>query len=285
MRTGSTVLHHADWKYRTTPCGLEVPFHIMRTGSTALHHADWKYRTTPCGLEVPHYTMRTGSTALHHADWKYRTTIHMKEIYFIRHGQTDYNKRRIIQGSGIDSDLNEVGQAQAKAFYDAYKSVGFEVVFISALKRTQQTVVHFIDDKILTEEWKQLNEMGWGDNEGKASSEAAHETYKNMIASWGRGDFDASMPNGESARQLVSRLTEFVEHLKTRPEKRILVCSHGRAMLCLLTILNNQHPREMENYEHSNVGLYKVIFDGETFDMILENDTKHLETREVRQER
>jgi len=208
----------------------------------------------------------------------------MKEIYFIRHGQTDYNKRRIIQGSGIDSDLNEVGQAQAKAFYDAYKSVGFEVVFISALKRTQQTVVHFIDEKILTEEWKQLNEMGWGDNEGKASSEAAHETYKNMIASWGRGDFDASMPNGESARQLVSRLTEFVEHLKIRPEKRILVCSHGRAMLCLLTILNNQHPREMENYKHSNVGLYKVIFDGETFDMILENDTKHLETREVRQE-
>lgn len=201
----------------------------------------------------------------------------MKEIYFIRHGQTDYNKRRIIQGSGIDSDLNETGRAQGRAFYEAYKSVGFEVIFVSALKRTRQTVVDFIGKKIPTEEWKQLNEMGWGDNEGKESSEAAHETYKNMIASWSRGELDASMPNGESARQLISRLTEFVEHLKTRPEKRILVCTHGRAMLCVMTLLKNEHPREMENYKHSNVGLVKATFDGETFEVVLENCTKHLE--------
>jgi len=182
-----------------------------------------------------------------------------------------------MQGSGIDSDLNEVGRAQGRAFYETYKSVGFEVIFVSALKRTRQTVADFTGEKIPTEEWKQLNEMGWGDNEGKTTTEAAHKTYKNMIASWNRGELDVGMPNGETAQQLISRLTEFVEHLKTRPEKRILVCSHGRAMLCLLTLLNNQHPREMENYKHSNVGLYKVIFDGETFNMTLENDTKHLE--------
>ncbi|MFT5802452.1 MAG: broad specificity phosphatase PhoE, partial [Nonlabens sp.] len=32
-----------------------------------------------------------------------------QEWYFIRHGQTDYNLRGIVQGSGIDSELNENG--------------------------------------------------------------------------------------------------------------------------------------------------------------------------------
>ncbi len=201
----------------------------------------------------------------------------MKEIYFIRHGQTDYNKRHIIQGSGIDSSLNETGRTQGRAFYEYYKDSGFEVVFTSALQRTRQTVADFIDEKIPTEEWKQLNEIGWGDSEGKESTPGDRKFYMDMISEWAVGNLDASMKNGESARQLIDRLTEFVEHLKTRPENRILVCTHGRSMRCLMTILKNEHPREMEKYKHANTGLFKATFDGETFDVVLENDTRHLE--------
>ena len=38
----------------------------------------------------------------------------MKEIYFIRHGQTDENSLGIRQGSEINSELNELGRQQAK---------------------------------------------------------------------------------------------------------------------------------------------------------------------------
>jgi len=41
-----------------------------------------------------------------------------KTIYFIRHGETEYNKLGIVQGSGVDSELNENGRAQAQAFYN-----------------------------------------------------------------------------------------------------------------------------------------------------------------------
>ena len=33
-----------------------------------------------------------------------------KWIYIIRHGETDYNKAGMVQGSGIDSDLNDLGR-------------------------------------------------------------------------------------------------------------------------------------------------------------------------------
>ena len=48
----------------------------------------------------------------------------IKDIYLIRHGETDYNRLGVVQGSGIDADLNELGQRQAKAFFDHYHRDG-----------------------------------------------------------------------------------------------------------------------------------------------------------------
>jgi probable phosphoglycerate mutase len=63
-----------------------------------------------------------------------------KEIYLIRHGETEYNKKGIVQGSGIDADLNETGRNQAEAFHRKYGDVAFQKVYTSALVRTHQTV-------------------------------------------------------------------------------------------------------------------------------------------------
>ena len=52
-----------------------------------------------------------------------------KEIYIIRHGQTDYNLKGIVQGRGVDSVLNETGEEQAKKFHEKYKEHDFDVVF------------------------------------------------------------------------------------------------------------------------------------------------------------
>lgn len=40
----------------------------------------------------------------------------VKNIYIIRHGQTDFNVRQVVQGRGINSNLNDKGIQQAKLF-------------------------------------------------------------------------------------------------------------------------------------------------------------------------
>ena len=49
----------------------------------------------------------------------------------------------IVQGRGMDTELNEKGRAQAEAFYQAYKDVPFDKIYTSTLKRTHQTVQNF----------------------------------------------------------------------------------------------------------------------------------------------
>lgn len=107
------------------------------------------------------------------------------------------------------------------------------------------------------------------------------EAYKQLISEWGKGNFNASLQDGESAKELAERSQRFIDSLKTRPEKLILVCSHGRALRCLMCCVKGQHLREMENYRHSNTGLFKVHWDGK-YTVEFENDTRHLEEQEIK---
>ena len=48
-----------------------------------------------------------------------------KEIYIIRHGETDYNRQGIVQGQGVDTSLNDLGRRQASAFFEHYRHIDF----------------------------------------------------------------------------------------------------------------------------------------------------------------
>lgn len=200
-----------------------------------------------------------------------------KTIYIVRHGETDLNRQRIVQGSGVDASINETGQQQAQAFFDYYKNIGFEVVITSSLRRTHETMAPFIQTGLPWEKYPEINEIGWGIHEGKKGTPELARQYQRIIGEWQQGNYQAKLPQGESAMEMKTRLSHFVEHLKSRPEKTMLVCSHGRAMRCLMCVLRGEHLREMENYHHANTGLYKVIYHQGNFDFELINDTSHLE--------
>lgn len=198
-----------------------------------------------------------------------------KTIYIIRHGQTDYNKMGIVQGSGVDSSLNEVGRAQGQAFFDYYKNIPFEVVLTSTLKRTQQTVQNFIDQDIKWETFSDINEICWGDHEGRKATVESRNLYMSIVNDWNNGKYDTRLPNAESAAEMGERLNKFVQHLKSRPEKLILICSHGRAMRALMCLLTGQELSQMQHFHHSNTGLYLFEYENEEFELLLSNDKRH----------
>ena len=60
-------------------------------------------------------------------------------IYFVRHGETDFNLFNISQGQ-LDTSLNETGIKQAKTIAKKLKDKNFDVIFCSSLKRARQTL-------------------------------------------------------------------------------------------------------------------------------------------------
>jgi len=199
-----------------------------------------------------------------------------KTIYIIRHGQTDFNLKRIIQGSGIDSSLNETGRNQAKLFYEAYQDLNFELVVTSALQRTHQTVNPFIEKNIPWIQMPELNEINWGIHEGKEGTPAMMKNYDHITSEWRAGNYNIGIEKGESAQVLMDRLNKFIETIEQREEKLILVCSHGRAMRCLICLLDGKPIKHMDDYGHHNTGLYIVQQKDNKFEIITSNDISHL---------
>jgi len=201
-----------------------------------------------------------------------------KTIYLIRHGETEFNKDGIVQGSGIDSSLNENGIKQAKLFYNSYKHVDFDHVYVSALKRTYESIADFID--IENREYSslcQLNEICWGDFEGNKPEAKSREVYYETIKSWKKGFYENKMNNGESPQEVQNRLKNALEIIMQNMEhENILLCMHGRAMKIMLCTLLDISLSKMEKFSHSNLCLYRLKMENNKWKIIDHNNTDHL---------
>ncbi len=200
-----------------------------------------------------------------------------KELYIIRHGQTDHNLKGIVQGKGVNLPLNELGQRQAQAFFEAYKDVPFEGIYTSTLLRAQQTIYPFRDIGHSYEIFSELDEISWGEMEGTHMVMETSDIFKHLIDEWRAGNIDASPAGGESPRILQERQKRFIDHVLHTPDRNILISMHGRAIRCLLCTLTDTPLSRMEEFPHVNLTLYKVnlMADG-TFVVEKFNDQEHL---------
>lgn len=203
----------------------------------------------------------------------------VKDIYLIRHGETAFNRLGMVQGSGIDSDLNELGQQQAASFFEFYKDLDFDKIYTSKLKRTHQSVQGFIDKGISWEQHEGLNEISWGNKEGKESTEEDQTYYKNLVKTWRAGHTDIPSEEGESPLQVLERQKPVIDIMLSRTEERnILIAMHGRAMRVLLTYLFDKPLHHMDEFRHTNLCLYRIQYhysEGK-FKLIDACNTEHL---------
>ena len=201
-----------------------------------------------------------------------------RTIFLLRHGQTDFNVRGIVQGSGVDSSLNDTGRRQAARFFAAYGHVPFDKVYTSALRRTHESVQQFLDLGLPHEAHAGLNEISWGVREGTRITMEEDEEYRRVLAGWNAGDTHARLLGGESPEEVAARQRPFIELLKARDDERtVLVCLHGRALRVLLCQLLNYPLSCMEGFEHSNLCLYKLEYTGSVFTVRNFLDVSHLQ--------
>jgi broad specificity phosphatase PhoE len=200
-----------------------------------------------------------------------------KELYIIRHGETELNRLGIVQGRGVNTDLNDTGRAQAAAFYERYKDIPFQKIYTSNLKRTHQTVKGFIDAGIPWEQLAGLDELAWGEWEGKPNDENAIAAFKSIMEKWEDGDYDAMFDGGESPNMVQARQKQAMDYITSKTEEKlILICMHGRAMRLLLCLLMNKPLSEMGDFPHQNTTLYRLELTEGQYTITDFNNTDHL---------
>lgn len=196
------------------------------------------------------------------------------KIYIIRHAETEYNKKGIIQGSEVDSDINHVGESQANSFYEYYKDINFDKIYVSDLKRTFQTIRRFTENGLSYEKLKEFNEISWGINQGKSDD---LEDYARLIDTWLAGNLDNKFEEGESPNEMSVRLVKGFNKVLDDDYDTVLLCIHGRALRILLSKIIDNDLTKMDKYVHSNTGLYILEYKNGKYEILGSNLRDHLE--------
>jgi len=182
-----------------------------------------------------------------------------------------------VQGSGVNSSINQKGRLQAEAFFDVYKQVPFDKIYTSALKRTTESVKPFIDLGIPFVPLDGLNEISWGKKEGQTITLQEDAYYNWMLNQWQLGNTHERIEEGESPDDVTGRQESAFNYIMSKTEEStILICMHGRAMRILLCRLLNYPLRSMDMFEHQNLCLYQLDYTGSMFSLKKCNDTAHL---------
>ena len=205
-----------------------------------------------------------------------------KKIYLVRHGQTDFNKKGIVQGSGIDAPLNEKGRQQAASFYDAYQHLEFQKVYTSSLIRTHQSVEGFINKGLEHIQLPGLNEINWGHKEGQIIDFGNDEYFNKMVKEWRAGNTGLKIAGGESPQDVADRQKPALQEIIHGDEELALVCMHGRAIRIILCLMLDHPLNRMDEFPHSNLGLYTLTYQNETFSIDETNNVDHLSHLELK---
>ena len=144
------------------------------------------------------------------------------KLILVRHGETDANKRGLIQGVSA-APLNELGLAQAEA---AARAVEFEAPFAlyaSPLLRAAQTaaaIARRAGIEPVTESG--LIEMDVGEFDGLTGREL-RERFPDVMRRWDENAFYTALPGGESLSNVRDRAWRTIQTLAQRHESDTVV--------------------------------------------------------------
>lgn len=167
----------------------------------------------------------------------------LKNLYIIRHGETDWNKNQKLQGQS-DIQLNDVGREQARVLIPSLQKLNIQTIFSSPLGRALETA------KIVNSEFKfpiiqddRLKETHVGEAEGLTLDEITEKFGSDFIPRWRSYDerlLDLSYPNGESKRKMMVRArTAILEIAQQTEADSIAIFSHGMLMRALTYIFGS----------------------------------------------
>ena len=174
------------------------------------------------------------------------------ELVFIRHGESEAIRLARQPGGFFcgrrDCGLSEEGRRQAEELKGNPEILGAEAVYCSPLKRAKETAGLLSDQPAIIDE--RLTERSLGIFEGKWQSELEeNEEYRKYFTDERyahlRASFTVRAPGGENLSDVVERVTPFLEELRKKDYRRVIIVSHAIAIKCMLKVVENLSEEEV----------------------------------------
>lgn len=182
------------------------------------------------------------------------------KVYIARHGQTQFNVERRIQG-WMDSPLTDLGVKQAHKLGNYLKDIDFKIAYSSDVLRALNTLKIALEGRnIEIIESDQLRELSFGSMEGKPYLDEMDKRFYIGLEEFG----------GETNEKVGKRVSDFIkDKYRLYPDDSILIVSHGWAIRSFLRTIDQKRLDEFFdiNPRTKNCSISIVDYDGDKFEI------------------
>jgi broad specificity phosphatase PhoE len=177
-------------------------------------------------------------------------------IYLARHGQTDWNAQKRLQG-WTDTSLNQKGEEQAKALALLIADIDIGHVYCSTLTRSRSTAEILSSGRIPITKMQELREQSYGKFQGKYMD----GRDRAIVEEFDRRSVDPkdTLDGGESLEQFYARVKSGLDQiLEHHTQGTILIVGHGGTNQQILRALLDLSAEQSLKIEQANDELYLI---------------------------
>mgnify|MGYP006266919277 CR=1 FL=1 len=200
----------------------------------------------------------------------------MAKILLIRHGETDWNKEKRLQGH-LDIGLNDTGIEQARLLGRVLSKEKIDLAYSSDLSRalaTANAITQHHDIPVYLD--RSLRERCYGEIEGMTYAEIEEKLPDNHKAWHGR-NVDFRPNKGESLRDFYERVAQGATRIaKSHLGQTIVMVAHGGVLDCMYRLATEMSLEAPRHFDLLNTSLNRLSFDGERFHLESWGDVSHL---------
>jgi broad specificity phosphatase PhoE len=173
-------------------------------------------------------------------------------LLLVRHGQSEWNARGLMQGQTDDIPLTELGHAQAATGAAELAALGPGALLSSDLLRARETAEHCARATGLPVAFTAaLREQGYGVLEGRPSRELWD------VVDW--TDPHWSAEGGESLARLHGRVARFLEQLLAEPPADVVaLVTHGDTIRAVQAVAAGLGPSDLPAVTPPNGSVTRV---------------------------
>jgi probable phosphoglycerate mutase len=185
-------------------------------------------------------------------------------LYIARHGETEWNVRKLIMGH-TNMPLNDIGEQQAQELSEKLKHINFVAAFSSDLLRARRTAEIVMHERSLAVQTKTaLRERNYGRFEGQPHDIVRRELFDLLEAYEREGKSGKPYPDVESDEEVTARLIPVLKEIAVAyPSENVLVVAHGGVLRTLLIHLAFTPPGTIPLIK--NAAYMKLVSDGVEF--------------------
>jgi broad specificity phosphatase PhoE len=200
------------------------------------------------------------------------------KLILIRHGETEWNKQRRIQGCRSDTRLSQKGLEQADRLAAALRKERIDAIYASPMKRASETAQIIAEAcKLQVHVFNELREIDAGELDGLFERELTGP-YETAWKEFRNGNASTPLPGGESLQDVQKRTSWAIDRmLEKHIDGTVVVVAHLLANLAMVCQALGINLGQIARFKQAPASITILELTTQGNSLLLFNDTCHLQ--------